>query len=68
VVDLIHFASMIHLAFKLALFLLSLVFTRCMWFDVIKSKRALEATDRVVDDIFIHCLITIYSFIRSDND
>ena len=22
----------------------------------------------VVDDIFIHCFITIYSFIRSDND
>jgi hypothetical protein len=26
------------------------------------------STGKVVDDIFIHCFITIYPFIRSDND
>jgi len=27
-----------------------------------------NSSSRVVDDIFIHCFITIYSFMRSDND
>jgi hypothetical protein len=32
----------------------------------LKNKNMIAV--RVGNDIFIHCLITIYSFIRSDND
>jgi len=41
------------------------------WCDLpykLRNVTKSSISDSVVDDIFIHCLITIYSFIRSDNN